>query len=111
MSVPDIKHAVINRPKSAITMLSFDKRLYTAKQLTKSKLYKNRIEDAFSLPHLSAKTIVYKALTQSYALEEFYLDLKIKYVTRFCFSIGVLAQTQLLHGIKLNHFRLDWAQW
>ena len=42
-SVPDIKHAVINRPRRAITMLSFDKRLYTAKQLTKSKLYHLKI--------------------------------------------------------------------
>ena len=106
-SVPDIKHAVINRPNRAITMLSFDKRLYTAKQLTKSKLYHLELEDALFFTSLSAKTIVYKALTQSHALEEFYLDLKNpKYVTRFCLFPGVLAQTQPHHGIKLNHFVL-----
>lgn len=106
-SVPDIKHAVIKRPKRAITMLSFDKRLYTAKQLTKSKLYKNKLEDALFFTSLSAKTIVYKALTQSYALEEFYLDLKNpKYVTRFCLFHRRFSTNTTTSWDKAQPFRL-----
>ncbi len=106
-SLPDIKHAVINRPKRAITMLSFDKRLYTAKQLTKSKLYKNKLEDALFFTSLSAKTIVYKALTQSYALEEFYLDLKNpNYVTRFCLFHRRFSTNTTTSWDKAQPFRL-----
>ena len=106
-SVPDIKHAVINRPSRAITMLSFDKRLYTAKQLTKSKLYHLELEDALFFTSLSAKTIVYKALTQSYALEEFYLDLKNpKYVTRFCLFHRRFSTNTTTSWDKAQPFRL-----
>ncbi len=106
-SVPDIKHAVINRPNRAITMLSFDKRLYTAKQLTKSKLYHLELEDALFFTSLSAKTIVYKALTQSHALEEFYLDLKNpKYVTRFCLFHRRFSTNTTTSWDKAQPFRL-----
>lgn len=106
-SVPDIKHAVIKRPERAKTMLSFDKRLYTAKQLTKSKLYGLNLEDALFFTSLSAKTIVYKALTQSYALEEFYLDLKNpSYTTRFCLFHRRFSTNTTTSWDKAQPFRL-----
>ena len=106
-SVPDIKHAVINRPRRAITMLSFDKRLYTAKQLTKSKLYHLKLEEALFFTSLSAKTIVYKALTQSHSLEEFYLDLKNpNYVTRFCLFHRRFSTNTTTSWDKAQPFRL-----
>ncbi|GAB5409850.1 MAG: hypothetical protein BalsKO_22150 [Balneolaceae bacterium] len=106
-SVPFIMHAVIERPYRAKTMLSFDKRLYTAKQLTKTKLFKHNLEDSLFFSSLSAKTIVYKALTQSYALEEFYLDLKNpKYATRFCLFHRRFSTNTTTSWDKAQPFRL-----
>ncbi|MBO6522279.1 MAG: glutamate synthase large subunit [Balneolaceae bacterium] len=106
-SVPIIIHAVIKRPPRAKTMLSFDKRLYTAKQLTKSKLFNNELEDSLFFTSLSAKTIVYKALTQSYALEEFYLDLKNpEYTTRFCLFHRRFSTNTTTSWDKAQPFRL-----
>ncbi len=106
-SVPIIIHAVIKRPPRAKTMLSFDKRLYTAKQLTKSKLFNNQLEDSLFFTSLSAKTIVYKALTQSYALEEFYLDLKNpEYTTRFCLFHRRFSTNTTTSWDKAQPFRL-----
>lgn len=106
-SVPIIVHAVIKRPYRAKTMLSFDKRLYTAKQLTKSKLFNTSLEDALFFTSLSAKTIVYKALTKSYALEEFYLDLKNPdYLTRFCLFHRRFSTNTTTSWDKAQPFRL-----
>lgn len=106
-SIPDIKHAVIQRPERAKTMLSFDKRLYTAKQLTKSKLYHLKLENSLFFTSLSAKTIVYKALTQSSALEEFYLDLKNPdYMTRFCLFHRRFSTNTTTSWDKAQPFRL-----
>jgi glutamate synthase domain-containing protein 2/glutamate synthase domain-containing protein 3 len=88
-------------------MLSFDKRLYTAKQLTKSKLFKQNLDESLFFTSLSAKTIVYKALTQSYALEEFYLDLKNpKYETRFCLFHRRFSTNTTTSWDKAQPFRL-----
>ncbi len=106
-SVPDIVHAVIKRPVRAKTMLSFDKRLYTAKQLTKAKLFDTKLADALFFTSLSAKTIIYKALTQSYALEEFYLDLKNpEYTTRFCLFHRRFSTNTTTSWDKAQPFRL-----
>lgn len=106
-SVPIIVQAVIKRPYRAKTMLSFDKRLYTAKQLTKSKLFNSKLEDSLFFTSLSAKTIVYKALTQSYALEEFYLDLKNpEYTTRFCLFHRRFSTNTTTSWDKAQPFRL-----
>ncbi len=106
-SVPVIKHAFIKRPERAKTMLSFDKRLYTAKQLTKSKLFDGNLQDSLFFTSLSAKTIVYKALTQSYALEEFYEDLKNPlYTTRFCLFHRRFSTNTTTSWDKAQPFRL-----
>lgn len=106
-SVPVIVHVFIKRPERAKTMLSFDKRLYTAKQLTKSKLYNTDLAETLFFTSLSAKTIVYKALTQSYALEEFYLDLKNPaYSTRFCLFHRRFSTNTTTSWDKAQPFRL-----
>ena len=106
-NVPIIVHAIIKRPFRTRTMLSFDKRLYTAKQLTKSKLFNTNLEDSLFFTSLSGKTIVYKALTQSYALEEFYLDLKNpEYTTRFCLFHRRFSTNTTTSWDKAQPFRL-----
>lgn len=106
-SVPDIVQAFIKRPDRAKTMLSFDKRLYTAKQLTKAKLFDTNLDDSLFFTSLSAKTIIYKALTQSYALEEFYLDLKNpEYLTRFCLFHRRFSTNTTTSWDKAQPFRL-----
>ena len=106
-SLPGIMHAFIRRPERARTMLSFDKRLYTAKQLTRTRLSEKGLEDALFFTSLSAKTIVYKALTQSAALESFYPDLQnSKFKTRFCLFHRRFSTNTTSSWDKAQPFRL-----
>ncbi|MFU8813558.1 MAG: glutamate synthase large subunit [Balneolaceae bacterium] len=75
-SMPYILHAIIQRPDHCRTDSSFDKLLYTAKQMTRTKEKEHGIVREFFFASLSAKTIVYKALTKADALKDFYLDLQ-----------------------------------
>ncbi|MDX1587280.1 MAG: glutamate synthase large subunit, partial [Balneolaceae bacterium] len=75
-SMPFILHAFIKRPDYCRTDSSFDKLLFTAKQMTRTKEKNAGIVREFFFASLSARTIVYKALTRSGALSDFYLDLK-----------------------------------
>lgn len=75
-SMPFILHAFIERPDYCRNDSSFDKLLFTAKQMTRTKEKAAGIVREFFFASLSARTIVYKALTKSAALSEFYLDLK-----------------------------------
>jgi len=106
-SVPVMVQAFIKRPERAKSMLSFDKRLYTAKQLTKNKLFESELEDSLFFTSLSAKTIVYKALTQSKALDDFYLDLQNPaYETRFCLFHRRFSTNTTTSWDKAQPFRL-----
>lgn len=106
-SVPIMVQAFIKRPERAKTMLSFDKRLYSAKQLTKNKLFESELEDALFFTSLSAKTIVYKALTKSRALDDFYLDLQNPaYETRFCLFHRRFSTNTTTSWDKAQPFRL-----
>ena len=83
-TMPFILHAIIKRPKHCRTDSSFDKLLYTAKQMTRTKEKEKGIVREFFFASLSARTIVYKALTKANALKEFYPDLKNpNFKTRF----------------------------
>lgn len=83
-SMPFILHAFIKRPRHCRTDSSFDKLLYTAKQMTRTKEKEEGIVREFFFASLSARTIVYKALTQSAALKDFYPDLQNpEFKTRF----------------------------
>lgn len=75
-SMPFIIQAFIERPEHCRTDSSFDKLLYTAKQMTRTKEKAEGIIREFFFASLSARTIVYKALTKSEALSDFYPDLK-----------------------------------
>ncbi|KOY87608.1 glutamate synthase [bacterium 336/3] len=74
-TLPTILQVIIKRPDFCRTDESFEKLLYQAKQSTLTQLRKKGIYNFF-LPSLSAHTIVYKALTRSEALAEFYDDLR-----------------------------------
>ncbi|MCC5915146.1 MAG: glutamate synthase large subunit [Balneolaceae bacterium] len=83
-SMPYILHAFIERPDHCRTDSSFDKLLYTAKQMTRTREKAHGIVKEFFFASLSARTIVYKALTKANVLKEFYLDLKDpRFKTRF----------------------------
>ncbi len=81
---PDFLMAFIRRPSHCSTRTTFEKMLYSAKQLTRIRLREANILKQFFFTSLSAGTIVYKALTSSKQLPEFFLDLKNPdYLTRF----------------------------
>lgn len=83
-SMPYIIQAFIKRPDHSRTDKAFDKLLYDAKQMTRTKLREQNIVREFFFASLSARTIVYKALTKSNALADFYQDLKNpEFKTRF----------------------------
>jgi len=106
-TVPDIKHAFIKRPSRARTDLSFDKRLYIAKQLTRSKLSDHKLEKQLFFTSLSAKTIVYKALCKAEVLHEFYPDLQNPgYTTRFTLFHRRFSTNTTTSWDKAQPFRL-----
>jgi glutamate synthase domain-containing protein 2/glutamate synthase domain-containing protein 1/glutamate synthase domain-containing protein 3 len=74
-TLPAILQVIIKRPDFCRTNESFEKLLYRAKQSTLTQLRRKGIRNFF-LPSLSSHTIVYKALTRSEFLAEFYDDLK-----------------------------------
>lgn len=83
-SLPFIIHAFIKRPDHCRTDHSFDKLLYTAKQMNRTKERENGIVKEFFFASLSARTIVYKALTKADKLKHFYKDLRNpQFKTRF----------------------------
>src|SRR5690625_2479534 len=75
-SMPYILHAIIKRPGYCRTDSSFDKLLFTAKQMTRTREREQGIIREFFFASLSARTIVYKALTKAEALQAFYPDLQ-----------------------------------
>lgn len=106
-SLPTIKHAIIKRPKTSKTDFSFDKRLYSAKQLTRTKLSSESLFECLYFTSLSAKTIIYKALCQANALDRFYLDLKNPdYKTRFCLFHRRFSTNTRTSWDKVQPFRL-----
>ncbi|MTI89711.1 MAG: glutamate synthase large subunit [Balneolaceae bacterium] len=106
-SMPDIRHVIIERPARSRTDLAFDKLLYQAKQFTKSKLYSAKLTNDFFFTSLSAKTIVYKALSKAEALDEFYPDLKNPmYKTRFSLFHRRFSTNTRTSWDKVQPFRL-----
>ncbi len=73
---PEFLMAVIRRPDQCNTRFTFEKLLYGAKQLTRSRLREAGIVKQFFFTSLSAQTIVYKGLTPSDGLTELFPDLK-----------------------------------
>ena len=75
-NMPRIIQAFIIRPDYCRTLESFDKKMYLAKQILRTKQKESGIVGEFFFSSLSSRTIVYKALSTSAQLEEFYPDLK-----------------------------------
>jgi glutamate synthase domain-containing protein 2/glutamate synthase domain-containing protein 1/glutamate synthase domain-containing protein 3 len=75
-SMPDMRHAIIARPKHCRTDYSFDKLLYQAKQFNRIRQKDAQEVPEFFFTSLSANTIVYKGLIRAEDLGRFYLDLQ-----------------------------------
>ncbi len=106
-SMPFILHAIIKRPEHCRTSSSFDKLLYTAKQMTRTKEKAEGIVREFFFASLSARTIVYKALTKANALKDFYLDLQNPaFETRFALFHRRFSTNTKTSWDKVQPFRI-----
>lgn len=106
-SLPTLTHAIIKRPKYCRTDESFNKRLYAAKQLTRTKERESGIIKEFFFASLSTTTIVYKALTRAEDLARFYLDLQNPaFVTRFALFHRRFSTNTRTSWDKAQPFRL-----
>lgn len=83
-ALPTIVHLFIDRPEYCRTEASFGSLLYQAKQVAQTALRREGLGDAVATVSMSAKTLVYKALTRSQDLAALYPDLReSRYATRF----------------------------
>lgn len=106
-SVPFILQAFIKRPAHCRTDSSFDKLLFNAKQMTRTKEKEAGIVREFFFASLSARTIVYKALTKSSQLREFYPDLKNpEFKTRFALFHRRFSTNTRTSWDKVQPFRI-----
>ena len=106
-SMPFILHAIIKRPEYCRTDSSFDKLLFTAKQMTRTKEKAEGIVREFFFASLSARTIVYKALTRSASLKDFYLDLQNPiFKTRFALFHRRFSTNTKTSWDKVQPFRI-----
>ena len=84
-SLPFIVHVTLRRPAQCRTERSFDALLYSAKQLTRTKLKACGGWLDLYFISLSTRTVVYKGLCRGADLDRFYPDLaNPRYKTRFC---------------------------
>lgn len=104
---PRIVQAFIKRPKHCRTLTSFDSILYRAKQMVRTKQREAGILREFFFSSLSSQTIIYKALSTSKQLAEFYPDLRDP---EFKTSFGVFhrrfSTNTLSNWDKVQPFRL-----
>ena len=106
-TVPVIKQAFIQRPAHCRTDFSFDKLLYMAKQLTRTKEREAGIVKEFFFASLSSTTIVYKALTRAVDLDRFYLDLQNPdFKTRFALFHRRFSTNTRTSWDKVQPFRM-----
>ena len=104
---PHILHAIIERPEHCSTGFSFDKLLYDARQLLRSKMRDNGIIKEFFFTSLSSKTIVYKGMLRSCDLSTFYPDLQNpSYQTRFVIFHRRFSTNTRTSWDKAQPFRL-----
>lgn len=105
--MPGLIHAVIKRPDFCRTTASFDKLLYQARQLTRTKEKESGIHKEFFFMSLSSSTIVYKALTRAQDLDRFYLDLQNPaFKTRFALFHRRFSTNTKTAWDKVQPFRL-----
>ncbi len=105
-TMPAIMHAIVKRPDHCRTDMSFNKLLYAAKQLTRTKAIDVGLPEFF-FASLSSNTIVYKALTRAQDLGRFYLDLQDpRYATRFALFHRRFSTNTRTSWDKAQPFRL-----
>ena len=105
--MPTIIHAIIDRPGFCNTDSSFNKLLYTAKQMTHTKQLEIDSQQHFFYASLSVNTIVYKALTKASLLPAFYPDLKNPaFKTRFALFHRRFSTNTTTSWDKAQPFRL-----
>jgi glutamate synthase domain-containing protein 2/glutamate synthase domain-containing protein 1/glutamate synthase domain-containing protein 3 len=105
--MPGLIHAIVKRPDFCRTTASFDKLLYQAKQLTRTKEKESGIHKEFFFMSLSSSTIVYKALTRAQDLDRFYLDLQNPaFKTRFALFHRRFSTNTKTAWDKVQPFRL-----
>src|SRR5690625_6370625 len=105
--MPYILHAIIKRPGYCRTDSSFDKLLFTAKLTTRTREREQGIIREFFFASLSARTIVYKALTKAEALQAFYPDLQNPdFKTRFALFHRRFSTNTKTTWDKIQPFRI-----
>lgn len=106
-NMPKIIQVIIGRPEHCRTLESFDKLLYFAKQNVRTKQKEQGISGEFFFTSLSSRTIVYKALSTSSQLEDFYLDLQnLKYKVNFLVFHRRFSTNTKSSWDKVQPFRL-----
>ena len=106
-SLPTMRQAILRRPVQCRTDASFDKLLYSAKQVLRTKLVEEGIQNEVFFASLSARTVVYKALTRAVDLDRFYLDLRDpRFSTRFAMIHRRFSTNTRTSWDKAQPFRL-----
>jgi glutamate synthase domain-containing protein 2/glutamate synthase domain-containing protein 1/glutamate synthase domain-containing protein 3 len=106
-NMPRIIQVIIKRPDHCRTMESFDKLLHFAKQNVRTKQKEEGITGEFFFTSLSSRSIIYKALSTSSQLEEFYPDLKDpKYKANFVIFHRRFSTNTKSSWDKVQPFRL-----
>ncbi|MGB0454274.1 MAG: glutamate synthase central domain-containing protein, partial [Bacteriovoracaceae bacterium] len=73
---PKVRQLFIKRPIHCRTHSSFERLLYTAKQMVKCVLNQEGLSESLEFVSLSSRTVVYKVLGQSKQVRQFYKDLQ-----------------------------------
>jgi glutamate synthase domain-containing protein 2/glutamate synthase domain-containing protein 1/glutamate synthase domain-containing protein 3 len=106
-TLPSLRQVILRRPAHCRTDASFDKLLYNAKQVLRTKQTEQGIKGEFFFASLSARTIVYKALTRATDLDRFYLDLcDARFATRFALIHRRFSTNTRTSWDKAQPFRL-----
>jgi glutamate synthase domain-containing protein 2/glutamate synthase domain-containing protein 3/glutamate synthase domain-containing protein 1 len=106
-NMPRIVQAFIKRPEHCRTFASFDDLLYMAKQMVRTKQKDAGIKGEFFFGSLSSRTIVYKALSTSEQLPEFYPDLmNEEFETKYAMFHRRFSTNTLPSWDKVQPFRL-----
>ncbi|MFL5785830.1 MAG: glutamate synthase large subunit [Bacteriovoracaceae bacterium] len=105
--MPYITQAIIERPAHCRTMYSFERLLYHARMATRTKEKENGIYQKFYFSSLSPRNIVYKALSRSQDLREFYPDLQDEnFKTNFALIHRRFSTNTVSTWDKVQPFRL-----
>jgi glutamate synthase domain-containing protein 2/glutamate synthase domain-containing protein 1/glutamate synthase domain-containing protein 3 len=104
---PELLHVFIERPAFCRTDASLDQLLYLARQKLRTKEKQVGVHREFFFASLSTSTIVYKALTTSPGLADFYDDLRNPaFKTRLCVFHRRFSTNTKTSWDKVQPFRL-----